>query len=82
MPIAMHLLIGHDLPYWPMRGNWHGLVKIAAKRHHHEQQCEAAGATPSLLQIIKNNFINNTHFLNAQFNIIIKIYEVQLIRYF
>ncbi len=30
MPIATHPPIGHDLPYRPMHGNWHGLVKMAA----------------------------------------------------
>ena len=62
MPIAMHPLIGHDLPYRPMCGNWHELAEIAAERHCHEQRCEATGATPSLLQLIKNSFINNTHY--------------------
>ncbi len=49
MPIATHPQIGHDLPYWPMHGDWHGLVKMAIKRHSHEQQCEAAGCCLSLL---------------------------------
>jgi hypothetical protein len=26
-----------SLPYRPMHGDWHGLVKMAAKRHLHEQ---------------------------------------------
>ncbi len=49
MPIVMHPPIGRDLPYRPMHGDWHGLVKMAAKRHSHEQQCEAAGHRLSLL---------------------------------
>ena len=31
VPIAVHWLIGQFLPYWRMRGNWHGLAKKAAK---------------------------------------------------
>jgi hypothetical protein len=49
MPIASHPSIGHDLPYRPMHADWHGLVEMAAKRHSHEQQCEAAGRRLSLL---------------------------------
>jgi hypothetical protein len=49
MPIATHPPIGHDLPYRPMHGNWHGLVEMAAKRHSHKQQCKAAGSRLSLL---------------------------------
>jgi hypothetical protein len=37
MLIATHPLIGQDLPYRPMHGNWHRLTKMAAKRHLHEQ---------------------------------------------
>jgi hypothetical protein len=31
VPIAMHWLIGQDVPYRRMRGNLHGLAKNAAK---------------------------------------------------
>ena len=74
MPIAMHPLIGHDLPYWGMCGNWHGLTKMAAKRHCHEQQCKAARRHPlSLVDNIKIYFINNTRYFNARLNYIINL---------
>ena len=54
MPIAMHLPIGHDLLYRPVCGDWHGLAKMAAKRHCHEQQCKTAGRHPlSLVDNVK-----------------------------
>ncbi len=54
MTIAMHSSIGHDLPYWPICGDWHGLVEMATKRHRHKQQCKAAERHPiSLVDIIK-----------------------------
>ena len=31
VPIAVHRPIGQFVPYWQMRGNWHGLAKKAAK---------------------------------------------------
>jgi hypothetical protein len=31
MPITMDWPIGQVLPYWRMRGDWHGLAKNAAK---------------------------------------------------
>ena len=49
VPIATHPLIGHNLPYQPMHGNWHRLAKMATKRHLHEQQCKATGLCLSLL---------------------------------
>jgi len=75
MPIATHPPIGHDLPYRGMRGNWHGLAKMATKRHRHEQQCEAARCHPlSLVDNIKTYFINNTRYFNAQLNYTINLY--------
>jgi len=75
MPIATHLLIGHDLPYWGMRGNWHGLAEMAAKRHHHEQQCKAARCHPlSLVDYTKIYFINNNRYFNARLNYFINLY--------
>ena len=54
MPIATNLPIGHKLPYWLMCGNWHRLAEMAAKRHHHKQQCKAARRHPiSLVDNIK-----------------------------
>ena len=37
MPILLHPSIGHELPYWPMRGDRHGLAKMTAERHRREQ---------------------------------------------
>ena len=55
MPIAAHPLIGHNVPYWSMHDNWHGLAKMAIERHHHEQQCKAAGCALSLsLSLVDN----------------------------
>ena len=83
MPIAVHSLIGHDLPYRPMCVDWHGLAKMAAKRHRHEQQRKAARHHP--LSLADNNkiyFINNTCYFNAGVNYDIKIYYVRLVHYF
>jgi len=86
MPIATHPPIGHDLPYRGMRGNWHGLAEMAAKRHCHEQQCEATRRHPlslvdnikiyflSLVDNIKIYFINNTRYFNARLNYFINLY--------
>jgi len=75
MPIATHPPIGHYLPYRGMRGNWHGLAKMAAKRHRHEQQCEAARRYPlSLVDYIKIYFINNTRYFIARLDYIINLY--------
>ena len=83
MPIAMHPPIGHDLHNQLMRGDWHGLAKMAAERHRHEQQCKAARRhPPSLVINIKIYFITNTRYFNARMKCVIKIYYVQLIRYF
>jgi hypothetical protein len=60
MPIAMHLPVGQNLAYQLMCGGWHGLVKMAIKRHHHEQQCKATRRHPlSLVENVKIYFINN-----------------------
>ena len=83
MPIAMHLPIGHKLPYRPMHGNRHGLAKMATKRHCHEQQFKAARRHPlSLVDNLKIYFITNTCYFNARLNYIINIYYVWLMRYF
>ena len=72
MPIATHLLIGHELPYWLMCGNCHTLAEKATKRHRHEQQCKAARRHPfSLVDNIKFYFINNTRHFNARLNYIL-----------
>ncbi len=52
MPIATHWLVGHDLPYRWMRGDWHGLAKMATKRHCHKQQCKTTGCHP--LSLVDN----------------------------
>jgi hypothetical protein len=44
MTIAAHLLIGHDLPYWPIHGNWHVLVEMAAKDIHMSSNAKPLGA--------------------------------------
>ncbi len=83
MPIATHLPIGHELPYRPMRGDRHGLAKMAAKRHRQEQQCKAARRHPlSLVDNIKIYFINNARYFYARLNYIINLYYVWLVRYF
>ena len=83
MPIATHSPIGHELPYWPMRSDRHGLAGMALKRHRHEQQCKAARRHPlSPVDNIKNYFINNTRHFNVQLNFIIILYYVWLVRYF
>jgi hypothetical protein len=83
MSIATHPMIGHDLPYQPMSGNWQGLAKIAAKRHCQEQQCEAARRHPlSLVDEIKIYFINNTRYFNTRRNYVNKINMALLVRYF
>ncbi len=83
MPIATHPPIGHNLPYQLMHVDWHGLAKMAAERHHHEQQCEAARRHPlSLVDKIKIYFINNTHYFNVRHNYVNYIYMVRLVRYF
>jgi len=65
----MHPPIEHNLPYRGMRGNWHGLAEMAAKKHRHEQQCKATRRHPlSLLDNIKIYFINNTRYFNARLN--------------
>ncbi len=69
--IIQALLIEHDLPYWPMRDNWHRLAKMATERHLHKQECKAAGRGLSILWIIKINFITNTHYFKMQFYITI-----------
>jgi hypothetical protein len=83
MPIATHLLIGHELPYRLMHGNWHRLAEMATKRHRHEQQCKATRRHPlSLADNIKIYFINNTCHFNVRLNYIINLYYVRLVCYF
>ena len=83
MPIAMHLSIEHDLPYWQMCGNWHRLAEMDAKRHLPRAAMLAAGHHPlPLVDNIKNYSIDNTRYFNAQFISIIKIYKVRLVCYF
>jgi hypothetical protein len=43
--IATHLSIGH-MPYRQMRGDWHRLAKMAAKRHSPQAAMQAAGRHP------------------------------------
>ena len=75
--------MGHNLPYWLMHGNWHGLAKMAAKRYCHKQQCKAARCHPlSLVDNIKIYFINNTCYFNARCNYVNKIYRIRLVCYF
>ena len=57
MPIATHSMIEHNLPYQPMRVDWHELAEMAAKRHRHEQQCKARRHPLSLVDNIKIYFI-------------------------
>jgi hypothetical protein len=54
MPIATHLLIGHNLPYQSMHGNWHRLAKMATKRNSQQAAMQVAWYHPlSLVDNIK-----------------------------
>jgi hypothetical protein len=74
MLIATHPLIGHDLPYRPMHGDWHGLVNMAGKTTFAQAAMQGHWALPlSLVQNIKIYFINDTHYFRMRFYINIKL---------
>ena len=75
MPIVTHTLIGHDLPYRPMRGDWHRLAKMAAKRHSPCAGMQTARHHPlSLVNNVNNYVITYTLYINARLNYVNKIY--------
>ena len=67
----------------PMCGDWHGLAKMAAKRHTHEQRdARLLDAPLSLVDNINTSFINNTRYFKTRFYNVIKIHKVQFNRCF
>ncbi len=75
MLIATHPLIGHNLPYWPMHGNWHGWSKWPPKDICTSSKSRPLGtASLSCTKYKKLLHFNNICYFRTRFYIIIKIY--------